>query len=40
MIELRRNQIAIRVQEAEENYRLGKVCSGNVADLSTHDEMY
>lgn len=33
MIELRRNRIAIRVQEAEENYRLGKVRSGNVADL-------
>jgi hypothetical protein len=33
MVELRRNQIAMRVKEAEENYRLGKVRSGNVADL-------
>jgi hypothetical protein len=33
MVELRRNQIALRVQEAEENYRLGKVRSGSVADL-------
>ncbi len=33
MVELRRNQIAMRIQEAEENYRLGKVRSGTVADL-------
>ncbi len=33
MVELRRNQIAMRVQEAEENYRLGKVRSGTVAEL-------
>jgi hypothetical protein len=33
MVELRRNQIAIRVQEAEENYRLGKVRTGTVEDL-------
>jgi hypothetical protein len=32
-VELRRNQIAIRVQEAEENYRLGKVRSGTVEEL-------
>jgi hypothetical protein len=33
MVELRRKQIAIRVQEAEENYRLGKVRTGSVEDL-------
>jgi hypothetical protein len=33
IVELRRNQIAIRIQEAEENYRLGKVRTGTVADL-------
>jgi hypothetical protein len=33
MVELRRKQIALRIQEAEENYRLGKVRSGTVADL-------
>ena len=33
MVELRRNQIAIRIQEAEENYRLGKVRTGTVEDL-------
>lgn len=33
IVELRRNQIAIRVQEAEENYRLGKVRSGSVEEL-------
>ncbi|PZU95393.1 MAG: hypothetical protein DCE90_12660 [Pseudanabaena sp.] len=33
MIELRRNQIAIRAKEAEENYRLGKVRTGSVEDL-------
>ena len=33
MVELRRKQIAIRVQEAEENYRLGKVRTGSIADL-------
>lgn len=33
MIELRRKEIALRIQEAEENYRLGKVRTGSVADL-------
>jgi len=33
MVELRRKQIAIRIQEAEENYRLGKVRTGTVEDL-------
>ncbi|MFN5766361.1 MAG: hypothetical protein ACK470_18660 [Pseudanabaena sp.] len=33
MDELRRKQIALRIHEAEENYRLGKVRSGTVADL-------
>lgn len=33
MIELRRNQIAIRAKEAEEDYRLGKVLTGTVEDL-------
>ena len=33
MIELRREEIALRIQEAEENYRLGKVRTGSVADL-------
>ena len=33
IVELRRKQIAIRVQEAEENYRLGKVRTGSVEDL-------
>ena len=33
MVELRRKQIALRIQEAEENYRLGKVRSGTVEDL-------
>ncbi|MEY3868680.1 MAG: hypothetical protein RLZZ338_2571 [Cyanobacteriota bacterium] len=32
-IELRRNQIASRAKEAEENYRLGNVQSGTVEDL-------
>lgn len=31
--DLRRNQIAIRAKEAEENYKLGKVTTGTVADL-------
>jgi hypothetical protein len=33
IIELRRKEIALRIQEAEENYRLGKVRTGSVADL-------
>ncbi|TYQ31394.1 hypothetical protein [Pseudanabaena sp. UWO310] len=33
IVELRRNKIALRIQEAEENYRLGKVRSGSVTDL-------
>lgn len=33
IVELRRNQIALRIQEAEENYRLGKVHTGTVEDL-------
>jgi mRNA-degrading endonuclease YafQ of YafQ-DinJ toxin-antitoxin module len=33
IIELRRKEIAFRIQEAEENYRLGKVRTGSVADL-------
>ena len=32
-IELRRNQIASRAKEAEENYRLGNVQTGTVEDL-------
>jgi hypothetical protein len=48
MVELRRKQIAIRVQEAEENYRLGKVrtCSveelmmASSIDFGTHDDVY
>ena len=31
--ELRRNQIAERAEEAEHNYRTGKVTSGTVDDL-------
>ncbi|MCL1472629.1 hypothetical protein [Argonema antarcticum] len=33
MIELRRNQIASRSSEAEDNYRLGNVHTGTVEDL-------
>lgn len=33
MIELRRNQIASRAKEAEENYRLGNVSAFTVEDL-------
>ncbi len=33
MVELRRKQIALRIQEAEENYQLGKVRTGSVEDL-------
>jgi hypothetical protein len=33
MVELRRKQIALRIQEAEENYRLGKVRTGSIEDL-------
>jgi hypothetical protein len=33
IIEIRRKEIALRIQEAEENYRLGKVRTGSVADL-------
>jgi hypothetical protein len=33
MSELRRNQIASRAKEAEENYRLGNVQAGSVEDL-------
>jgi hypothetical protein len=33
IVELRRNQIALRIQEAEENYRLGKVHTGTIEDL-------
>jgi hypothetical protein len=33
MIELRRNQIASRAKEAEENYRLGNVRAVTVEDL-------
>ena len=33
MIELRRNQIALRCSEAEENYKLGNVQTGTVEDL-------
>ena len=33
MVELRRKQIALRVQEAEENYRLDKVRTGSVEQL-------
>jgi hypothetical protein len=33
IIELRRKEITLRIQEAEENYRLGKVRTGSVADL-------
>ena len=33
IIELRRKEIALRIEEAEENYRLGKVRTGSVADL-------
>ena len=32
-IELRRNQIALRAKEAEDNYRVGNVQSGTVEDL-------
>lgn len=37
VIELRRNQIASRIQEAEENYRLGKVHTGTVEYLMSRD---
>jgi hypothetical protein len=48
MVELRRTQIAIRVKEAEENYRLGRVrtCSveelmmASSIDFGTHDDVY
>ncbi|OIP76759.1 MAG: hypothetical protein AUK48_05335 [Oscillatoriales cyanobacterium CG2_30_44_21] len=33
MVELRREKIALRMREAEENYRLGKVCTGSIEDL-------
>lgn len=33
MIEIRRNQIVLRIQEAEENYRLGKIRTGSIEDL-------
>jgi preprotein translocase subunit SecA len=33
LIEMRRTEIATRVQEAEENYRSGNVRSGTVAEL-------
>jgi hypothetical protein len=33
LIDVRRNEIANRVQEAEANYRSGNVRSGSVADL-------
>jgi preprotein translocase subunit SecA len=33
LIEMRRTEIANRVQEAEENYRSGNVRSGTVAEL-------
>lgn len=33
IIELRRNKIASRAKEAEENYRLGNVNAGTVEDL-------
>jgi preprotein translocase subunit SecA len=33
LIEVRRSEIANRVQEAEENYRSGNVRSGSIADL-------
>lgn len=35
-IELRRNQIALRCSEAEENYRLGNVQTGTVEDLMNY----
>ena len=37
VIELRRNQIALRIQEAEENYRLGKIRIGTVECLMSRD---
>lgn len=36
MIELRRNQIASRAKEAEENYKLGNVRTYTVEDLMTY----
>ncbi|MFN5855107.1 MAG: hypothetical protein ACK456_04300 [Pseudanabaenaceae cyanobacterium] len=33
IIELRRAQIAIRIQEAEQNYQSGKVRTGSITDL-------
>ena len=33
MVELRRKQIALRIQEAEENYRLGNFRTGSVEQL-------
>jgi hypothetical protein len=33
LVEVRRTEIANRVQEAEENYRSGNVRSGSVAEL-------
>lgn len=37
IVELRRNQIASRIQEAEENYRLGKIHTGTVEYLMSRD---
>jgi hypothetical protein len=33
LIEVRRNEIVSRVQEADENYRSGNVRSGSIVDL-------